>query len=167
MSDLLTRLSQAGSVGLDLSPGDPLCAEAAFEIGRLRVEVEDCRACDCVPTTFLRDRDHRIAQLTAELDKINGDYSELLYKSTKIDADRIAQLEATLTVGIEALRHAPLTKKCADALALLRAALPQAETPAKHIHKYITTFGSTPLGAVSFCECGKQDPCELETGDGK
>lgn len=34
--DLLKRLREAGSTGLDLSPGDPLVAEAAEEIAHLR-----------------------------------------------------------------------------------------------------------------------------------
>lgn len=36
MKNLLERLSEAGGVGLDMSPGDPLAAEAYFEITRLR-----------------------------------------------------------------------------------------------------------------------------------
>lgn len=46
------------------------------------------------------------------------------------DKARIAELEAALRVGIEALRHAPLTKRCADALALMRSTL---ETDCEHV----------------------------------
>jgi hypothetical protein len=42
------------------------------------------------------DDQARIAALEAELDKINGDYGELLYKSTKVQAARIRELEAAL-----------------------------------------------------------------------
>ena len=38
-NDMLTRLKEAGSTGLDLSPGNPLCAWAADEIERLREKV--------------------------------------------------------------------------------------------------------------------------------
>ena len=34
-TDLLTRLDSEGATGLDMSPGDPLCREAAAEIRRL------------------------------------------------------------------------------------------------------------------------------------
>ena len=36
MKDLLERLNEAGGVGLDMSPGNPLAAEAYLEISRLR-----------------------------------------------------------------------------------------------------------------------------------
>lgn len=43
-NDLVSRLRVAGSTGLDLSPGDPLCAEAADEIERLTRELAQVRA---------------------------------------------------------------------------------------------------------------------------
>jgi hypothetical protein len=37
--DLIRQLQSAGSIGLDLSPGDPLCAAAALELERsLKIE---------------------------------------------------------------------------------------------------------------------------------
>lgn len=38
---LVQRLREAGSTGLDLSPGDPLCIEAADEIERLEREIQE------------------------------------------------------------------------------------------------------------------------------
>jgi hypothetical protein len=48
---------------------------------------------------YKRERDAALARIDTiefELKKINGDYGELLYTSTKTQADRIAQLEAEL-----------------------------------------------------------------------
>ena len=42
--DIVDRLNEAGCVGLDGSPGDPLYREAAVEIRELRAEVEGLRA---------------------------------------------------------------------------------------------------------------------------
>ena len=41
---LVERLREAGSTGLDLSPGDPLCAEAADEIERLLAQFDELDA---------------------------------------------------------------------------------------------------------------------------
>ena len=41
MSDIVERLREAGAQGADLSPGDPLCAEAADEIKSLREALEE------------------------------------------------------------------------------------------------------------------------------
>ena len=38
--NLLKRLDEAGNTGLDLSPGDPVCAEAAKEIRRLTRKIK-------------------------------------------------------------------------------------------------------------------------------
>jgi len=38
-TDLVSRLRTAGATGLDLSPGDPLCAEAATMIEQLRLDL--------------------------------------------------------------------------------------------------------------------------------
>ncbi len=35
MNDLMKRLKEAGSIGLDMSPGDPLCMEALVEIEKM------------------------------------------------------------------------------------------------------------------------------------
>ncbi len=40
MDDLMRRLKEAGSVGLDMSPGDPLCMEAYQKIKELEDEID-------------------------------------------------------------------------------------------------------------------------------
>ncbi len=40
MDDLTRRLKEAGSVGLDRSPGDPLCMEAYERIEELEEELD-------------------------------------------------------------------------------------------------------------------------------
>ncbi len=40
MGDLMRRLKEAGTVGLDLSPGDPLCMEAYERIEELEEELD-------------------------------------------------------------------------------------------------------------------------------
>jgi len=42
-NDLIDRLVEAGSIGLDLSPGDPLAEEAAKEIKKLTEEIQKLR----------------------------------------------------------------------------------------------------------------------------
>jgi len=42
INDLLERLKGAGSPGLDLSPGDPLCREAEEEIRKLMKVLQEC-----------------------------------------------------------------------------------------------------------------------------
>ena len=37
--DLIIRLYQAGSIGADLSPGDPLCTEAAHALESLQEQI--------------------------------------------------------------------------------------------------------------------------------
>jgi len=43
MTRLISKLREQGMVGADLSPGDPLAAEAADEIDRLRAALEHIR----------------------------------------------------------------------------------------------------------------------------
>ena len=40
VNDLMRRLKEAGSTGLDLSPGDPLCMEAYERIKKLEEELD-------------------------------------------------------------------------------------------------------------------------------
>ena len=42
MNDLMRRLKESGSVGLDLSPGDPISMEAYDEIESLRKIIKEC-----------------------------------------------------------------------------------------------------------------------------
>jgi hypothetical protein len=66
MTDLITRLREAGSTGLDMSPGDPLCAEAADALQALQSRLE---AADKLCETRAR----QIAAMTKWLDENQRD----------------------------------------------------------------------------------------------
>jgi hypothetical protein len=71
--DLVLRLHEAGSTGLDLSPGDPLCREAAFELGRMRVELAGCEKVRdewCKEFTEQRDDAEALVKRCADLEAL-------------------------------------------------------------------------------------------------
>lgn len=72
MNDLVKRLREAGSIGLDLSPGNLLSMEAAVEIERLLSALRKFgkhEPCKCA----FSSRGERIPSSDCELDKILGE----------------------------------------------------------------------------------------------
>jgi hypothetical protein len=72
VAELIRKLGEAGSMGLDLSPGDPLCADAAFEIGRQQAIVTRMRELN---SEVIASRD----ALAAKLRKYGGHTANCAY----------------------------------------------------------------------------------------